>query len=389
MDRKLTALQIGNEALARSDYQAARDAFENAHTAQPSVDALLGLSQAYGGLGEAKASLDAIDRALKIDPQHLPALLAKGDFYHGRQDTKTAGSFYQAALALATQGGVAPQSITAAVRENLQRAQLRCQEYVAQYESYLRGALAEEISRSVSGPAGGFSQSIDLIFGKRSRYQQQPTKYYFPELPAQQFYDPQKFQWVEELNAATAAIRDELNRVIDLNDAFVPYVQRNIDTPASDSHGMMNNPNWSAWYLWKDGKAVAENIDQCPATAAALRKIPLADIPGASPSALFSVLRAGARIPPHTGVTNTRLICHLPLIVPDQCGFRVGNESRAWVEGETWIFDDTIEHEAWNNSGEDRYVLIFDIPQPHMTPEDHSAVGKLFEAIDAYGSNLR
>ena len=61
---------------------------------------------------------------------------------------------------------------------------------------------------------------------------------------------------------------------------------------------------------------------------------------------------------------NTRLTCHLPLIVPPGCGFRVGNEVREWVEGKLLVFDDTIEHEAWNDSGEDRVVLIFDIGGP-------------------------
>ena len=74
--------------------------------------------------------------------------------------------------------------------------------------------------------------------------------------------------------------------------------------------------------------------------------------------------------------------CHLPLVVPPHCGFRVGNEVRAWEVGKLLIFDDTIEHEAWNNSAEDRIVLIFDIWRPELTEDERRAVTAIFEAID-------
>jgi aspartyl/asparaginyl beta-hydroxylase (cupin superfamily) len=99
---------------------------------------------------------------------------------------------------------------------------------------------------------------------------------------------------------------------------------------------------------------------------------------------LFSLLRPGARIPPHTGQINARLICHLPLIVPDGCGFRVGNEVRRWIEGETLIFDDTIEHEAWNNSGRLRVVLLFDIWRPELSLEERKLVAATLAAVGAY-----
>ena len=103
-----------------------------------------------------------------------------------------------------------------------------------------------------------------------------------------------------------------------------------------------------------------------------------------SPSILFSLLRPGARIPPHTGFVNTRLICHLPLIVPEGCHFRVGNEVRKWVEGQAWVFDDTMEHEAWNDSGETRVILLFEIWRPELTIEERGLVNAMFEAIDTH-----
>jgi aspartyl/asparaginyl beta-hydroxylase (cupin superfamily) len=103
------------------------------------------------------------------------------------------------------------------------------------------------------------------------------------------------------------------------------------------------------------------------------------------PSILFSVLRPGAHIPAHNGFVNTRLICHLPLVVPPGCAFRVGNETREWVEGKAWLFDDTIEHEAWNRSGETRVVLLFEVWRPELGEEERRLVAAMFEAIDAQG----
>jgi aspartyl/asparaginyl beta-hydroxylase (cupin superfamily) len=116
----------------------------------------------------------------------------------------------------------------------------------------------------------------------------------------------------------------------------------------------------------------------------ALERVPLARVPNRSPSILFSLMQPRAHIPPHNGLVNTRLICHLPLIVPGQCRFRVGNEIREWQQGHCWLFDDTIEHEAWNGSDETRVILLFDVWRPELSHEERQLVQHLFESIDAY-----
>ena len=123
-------------------------------------------------------------------------------------------------------------------------------------------------------------------------------------------------------------------------------------------------------------------LDRCPATVEALSNVPTAPIPGRSPNVFFSILRPHTRIPPHTGVTNTRAIVHLPLIVPDGCGFRVGGETRPWVEGQPFAFDDTIEHEAWNDSDELRAVLICDVWNPHLTVSEQQAIIRYYDVAD-------
>ena len=109
--------------------------------------------------------------------------------------------------------------------------------------------------------------------------------------------------------------------------------------------------------------------------------LPLSAIKGFSPSVLFSKLKPGARIDPHTGLLNCRLICHLPLVVPDGCGLRVGDERRDVVRGEVWTFDDSINHEAWNNSTDDRIVLIFDVWHPDLTEQERRDITLLLEAV--------
>jgi aspartyl/asparaginyl beta-hydroxylase (cupin superfamily) len=99
---------------------------------------------------------------------------------------------------------------------------------------------------------------------------------------------------------------------------------------------------------------------------------------------MFSILRPHTRIPPHTGISNTRLVLHLPLIVPDGCRFRVGGETRLWREGEAFVFDDTIEHEAWNDSDLPRAVMICDVWSPRLSMDEREVVARIHAALDNF-----
>ena len=89
---------------------------------------------------------------------------------------------------------------------------------------------------------------------------------------------------------------------------------------------------------------------------------------------MFSILEPRTRIPPHTGSNNIRTTVHLPLVVPEGCGFRVGAETRTFVPGAAWAFDDTIEHEAWNDSDEPRAILILDVWNPLLSEAERAMV---------------
>jgi len=376
----LALTAAGFEALKRGDPDAARAAFRRAISAGTADSrAWFGLSLVHRRSAAHAEESEALEQALRLDPHHLPALIAKGDLYARLGDQRAADSYYGAVTKLAA----SLQSVPAELRSELLRIDAARQRIARDFETHLLGALS---ACGLGGPGTErFSHAIDLLLGKRQIYFQQPKYFFFPELPQIQFYDRRQFPWVDVLEQETDAIRAEVRAVLTTGAGFVPYIQREAHRPVFDTKGLLNNADWGAFYLIQDGAEVAANAARCPRTLAALREVPLCRIEGRTPSVLFSLLRPGARIPPHHGFTNTRLICHLPLIVPPNCGLRVGNETRPWSEGELVVFDDSIEHEAWNSSTELRVVLLFDVWRPELTDTERALVAGMLESIDRYG----
>ena len=371
----------GIEALRKGDARKARESFERIVAAgQADASAYLGLAYACAGLKDRPAALAAVDRALALEPRNLRALIMKADHLAAAGDARAASSFYRAAVNTAPPADQLPADL----HSELGRAETMCGRYAAQFSAYLRERL---VARGLveRRSTGRFRDSLDILTGSKKIYFQEPRQYFFPGLPQIQFYDRGEFPWLDKVEASTADIRAELIEILKQESAFKPYVEGNANLPQTNPQGMLNNPEWSAFYLWKNGAIVPENAARCPMTLNALADAPLARVPGRSPSILFSLLRPGARIPPHTGEVNTRLICHLPLIVPDKCSFRVGNDTRATIEGRAWVFDDTIEHEAWNGSDRTRVILLFEVWRPELAAEERALVSAMFEAIDAYG----
>lgn len=373
-------IQAGVLALRGGDFMTARQSFERL-VADGRADGavLLSLAHACGALGDTVAALAAVDAALAREPRNLRALMMKADHLASTGQGPAAAAYYQVVVKAAAS---APQ-LPADLQQAVARARAQCERYAKEFEDHLQARLGEVAA--AQGPASArFTQSMELLFGKKQVYMQQPRLYYFPELPQIQFYPRDSFGWMDRVEAATADIREELLAVLDEPSAFEPYVQGSPNRPSGGQGGMLNNPDWSAYYLWQNGAPVAEHAARCPRTMRALAEVPLARVPGRSPSVLFSLLRPGARIPPHHGFVNTRLICHLPLIVPPGCGFRVGNETREWVEGQAWAFDDTIEHEAWNTSDRTRVILLFEVWRPELSGTERALVSAMFEAIDQH-----
>ena len=317
---------------------------------------------------------------LRADPRHLASLLAMAVLKTRAGDDRAALSFYKTALAVATQPGarVAPDLVPA-----LRTGEAFIGAAQTRFAAHLSDALADAGLADGRGGAR-LRRGIDLLFGRGELFQQQPSMFYFPELPQRQFFERDEFAWTASVEAQTAPIRAELEALMTRADGFAPYVGGSPDRPRP-ANPLLDDSSWSAAYLWQQGTPVAAQAEHCPAAMRALAAAPMPRIDRRSPTALFSLLRPGTHIRPHHGLLNTRLICHLPLIAPPGCGLRVGNETREWREGELTIFDDSFEHEAWNRGSETRVVLLFEIWRPELTAEERAALTRIFEAIDAYG----
>jgi len=373
-------LQKALAALRSGDAPAAASMLEQLIAEGPvPTAAWLALAFARVNLDQADAALAAVDQALALEPRNVRALLFKADHLDRLGRTRTAVSFYQGALQVAAAMPQVPQDVV----QGLRRAQDICDRQAADYENYLLEALEADGFDRRGQPR--FAESLDIACGKHPVQLQQPTRFYFPGLPQRAFYERSEFPWVEALEAETAAIREELLAIEQDADQFEPYLQSNPDLPKFNVSETLDSLDWSACYLWREGVRVDAVADRCPRTMAALEQVPLCLIPGQMPSVLFSRLAPGTRIEPHYGAVNSRLICHLPLVVPPNCGeLRVGNYSKAWREGELLVFDDSMEHEAWNHSQAPRTVLLFDIWRPELNPEERYWVTKMLQAVKAY-----
>lgn len=340
------------------------------------------LAQALLRTGDVGAAEQAADRALSLDGREARALCVKGDILSGRGELRDANAYYGGLMRL-LEGAASPDPDLA---EGLGRARALRQKLTGDMLQTLQGELqGAGFSEERSHPR--FRHALDLALGRKALYMPQPKAFYYPELPASQFYPRTEFPWLDGVEAATDQMLAELNGVLGQeNESFAPYVQTMPNMPKRPGDLLIDSMDWSACFLWRDGQETAY-AGRCPQTMAALADAPLCRIQGRSPQVMFSQLKAGARIPPHHGYVNTRLVCHVPLIVPEGCWFRVGNETRSWKRGEAWVFDDTIEHEAANDSASDRVILIFDIWHPALSEEERHLVATLLEAMDAYSPN--
>lgn len=363
----------GVVALQSRDFSGARNAFEQV-TADPSATAhsWLLLAQCCGALKDEGAEEAALDAALALEPENLLALLAKGDRCMARGDERAAVTFFTAALRNV------PADVPAALTSRLERAQQTCVAAREGFERFLEQRLAGVQRHEY------FQEAIDIMLGRKPVQVQQPTSFFYPGLPQRAFYDARDFPWTAGFENQVDAIEAEYRSALDGGAGLHPYVQRDKDR-ASRGHALLDDDRWSALDLWREGAPVASNAGQCPSAMAALHTVPMPVIVGRSPMALFSVLQARTHIPPHTGMLNTRLICHLPLIVPEDCVLRVGNHQRKVERGRMMIFDDTLEHEAWNASEDSRVVLLFEVWRPELGDDERSALVQMFESIAAYG----
>jgi aspartyl/asparaginyl beta-hydroxylase (cupin superfamily) len=382
-DHPKALLFQGVRTLQRGDPRGALALFRKAEAGDPrDVTVKLQLAMAQKLLGDLHGALRSLDEALAVQPYLLMALLSKGAILEKLGQPRVAAQSYRYALQVAPEDeGRLPPSL----KGPLERARNFVQAHDDGLEAYLRQSIAGLRADAAGADLGRFDECLDVLVGKKKVFVQQPDLIHFPRLPAIQFYDREHFPWFAELEAAADIIREEMLRVLAEDQAeFRPYIAFDPDKPVNQWAELNHSPSWSSFFLWKDGERLEEHCARCPRTAEVLDRLPMLDMTGYGPTAMFSVLQPRTRIPPHTGSANTRLVCHLPLILPEKCGFRVGNDTREWKLGEAWVFDDTIEHEAWNDSDQVRVILIIDVWNPFLTEAERKLVDAMMVARGRY-----
>jgi hypothetical protein len=368
-----TLARRGLDALRRGDGATAQPIFARLAVEAPAgPKPWLPLAQACRLTGDAAAEARALEQLLRAEPRSLPGLLLMGDRKRLDGDDRAAWSFYTAALNQAQAAGQPPAP---ALRPLLEAAQAYLGQAQARFAAHLEAAAGD-------GGSARVREAVDLLLGRVPLHVQQPSSFYFPGLAQRAFFERDEFAWVPAIEAAYPAIRAELEALAE-DPAFAPYVEGAADRP-QPANPLLGDAGWSALYLWKAGTPVDANAARCPATMAALERAPMPRVPGRSPGVLFSRLRPGTHIRPHHGMLNTRLICHLPLVVPPGCGIRVGAHTRVWREGELLIFDDSFEHEAWNRGTGTRTVLLFEVWRPELTADEREQLARVFGAVETY-----
>ncbi len=341
------------------------------------------LGRAHEAHGNLQAALASIAEALRLRPAfylsrlHYAALLERSgasersriQFARALRDAQSQGQWTNA------------ESTPAGLRSLVEHA---VRTYRTGRRAMLFGVterLAERFGRSSMTRV---EKCLRIYLGEEasasSDPRQQPSFLYFPDLPASPYLDRSLLPCAEPLEARTSDIREELLRLLH-SDQGRERVFSNEEVERQNLRGVTGEPAWNGYYLYRHGARRDENCARCPVTSAAIDQLPLAQVREHAPEVLFSVFTAGTHLLPHRGVTNTRVVGHLPLIVPDDCALNVGGEIHVWQEGRVVVFDDTYEHEAWNRSQEMRVVLIFDLWNPYLTEAEREAVTDVVAAI--------
>lgn len=385
----------GTVALRAGRHGEARQLLQRALAADPEhVLTLCNLGASHRAAGDWSGALDAYRRARTRQPDLYVARLHEGESLERLDRAHEALLAYMGAIRHAQIQGRWLNAATtgAAVRPLVEHAVA----YVRHGQREVFERLLEPLRQQHGRAAlGRVEACLAIYLGERQPdypdTRQRPTFLYFPGLPPKPYFPRELFNWIGEYEARTGDIRAEL--LERLGAGAGAGREAVFHEPAVAAQNLRNaigaQPRWDGYYLYRHGERRDDNCAACPRTATALEALPLSRVPGHGPEVMFSVLEPGTHLLPHRGVTNTRLVLHLPLIVPPDCALNVAGQLHEWREGRAIVFDDTYEHEAWNRSKETRVVLIADIWNPHLTAAECAAVselvvamGELREAVD-------
>jgi len=377
-------VEQADAATAAGNLQRAEELLVQASaSASDDVSLYLKLAAIQRATGRSDAALGTVHRALTVSPLDFTALLLRASLLD-RMNQPGAPEAWSHALAQKPKGDLPPhlQAVVAT-------GEARVEEWTAAREARMKSAMAVPEQTADPQQQQRLARFRSNVLRRTRPYHSEPTHFHFPALAEREFYPRSLFPWLEALEQATDVIAAEMEAVMAAERAeLVPYIQYAEHLPLDQWRELNNNADWTAIHLLQNGERIEANARLCPRTLDLLQQFDQPDIRGASPNAMFSLLAPHTVIPPHVGVNNTRLVCHLPLVVPQGCWFRVGAETRFWERGQAFVFDDTIEHEAVNPTDQLRVVFIFDVWHPDLAPVERQAIRALIESDGIPGGAL-
>jgi aspartate beta-hydroxylase len=374
---------LASHALQRGVFAAAVAHGEQALLADPDN------VQVHAVLGDAMRRLIAFDYAeralqdiLGDQPQAYTSGLHHAWLLERRGDTQAALLGYLRSIKTAQLCGFwrDDDSTPPWLRERVQHAMQRAQSGRRQlFHDILDGMIErygrDDLSRVADCLAIYLGESPTVYADPRQR----PTFLYFPGLPMTPVFDRSQLSFADEYEERMPAIREEMLSALAGSEGIEPF---HYDLTAEQREAMTRGAAWDAYFFDRDGVRLDDHHRACPVTSATLAQLPLDHIRDHGPEVCFSILRPGAHILPHRGVTNTRSVLHLGLVIPDQCALNLLDVGEVhWQEGRCFAFDDTYEHEAWNRSDSTRVILLADIWNPHLREAERAAVADLIAAI--------
>ncbi|MBK9658113.1 MAG: aspartyl/asparaginyl beta-hydroxylase domain-containing protein [Rhodanobacteraceae bacterium] len=387
----LIALQfLGFEATQRQDFAAAIEYHRRACAVDSNdTSNWFNLAMAYYGHGDLRNALDALDATLARHPNLIEAQLYRASMFEQMQLPEEAAKAYLRAVRFA-ETNMDARAIPPDLKAFLNHAIGVVRQFL---NAQISRSLEDLVAAHGSEALARITRAGEMFSGMRplefAHPKWRPGLFYVPDLPVRTFYEREDFAWTERVEAATDMVRAELLKLLEEGNGFAPYVNHAEGTHGAQVFKDINkSSNWTSFHFFRHGERIEENCARCPGTAALLESIDLQRVPGYGPEAMFSVLRPHSRIPPHYGAVNGRLVVHLPLIVPPDCGaLSVVGEPRGWTEGRLMMFDDSFEHEAWNDSDQTRIVLIFDTWNPHLSPVEREAFARVLSTAHEFESN--
>lgn len=382
---------IARFAMQRDDPQRAVGFLQRAADSHPGDPALaVDLAVALVSCGRLEAAIAALESTLARSPAEPTAWLLLGQLRDEAGHRAGALKAWFQAITRARrmgqwtgEGNTPPALVDAVVNAIAQLRTGRRELFFGTLDDLRRQHGAQALRR-VDRALSGYLREWDATpVDERQR----PKFFYFPDLPDTPYYDPMLQPWARRLEEAFPQIRAEALRVV-AEDGRLPNF---VDVPAGTAPGHLGgdaaDPSWEAFFFYRHGERYDANHARCPQTSRVLEAIELCRIADQAPEILFSVLRPGTDILAHHGVTNVRLVMHLPLVVPPDCALNlVDRGEHRWQEGKLVMFDDTFLHEAWNRSDTTRIVLLMDCWNPHLTGVEKAAVTQLIETISGLQS---